>query len=151
VRISRYKAPASVTVDSGEFKLLRNIDIKHQPSRSKVVSEWIKAFDSEVPHALNALADVIEDVYAFPIIWQERRKSGPDEFFKSIGITGLNLEDPARLVKTLRGEMGEEEKTVGCHITEDTKPAVAANKIRATFGDEFAEQLAAALLTESAQ
>jgi len=101
---------ASVTVDSGEFKLLRNININHQPSRAKVVGEWITAFDSEVPRALNALADVIEDVYAFPVIWQERRKNSPEEFFESIGITGLNLEDPARLVKTLRGEMGSEAK-----------------------------------------
>ncbi len=99
---------AAVTVDSGEFKLLRNINISHQPSRAKVVGEWITAFDSDVPRALNALADVIEDVYAFPVIWQERRKNSPEEFFESIGITGLNLDDPARLIKTLRGDMGED-------------------------------------------
>jgi hypothetical protein len=198
---------ASVTVDSGEFKLLRNININHQPSRAKVVHEWIKAFDSEVPRALNALADVIEDVYAFPIIWQERRGSSPEEFFESIGITGLNLEDPAKLVRTLRGEMGSDAKAeafatvklsraeripeskrlvledgkslreaakelgvdpvtvrndvlnnfvmtkkfntprkrILYQISQYTKPATAAEKIRATFGDEFAQKLKAAL------
>jgi len=128
---------ASVTVDSGEFKLLRNININHQPSRSKVVGEWITAFDSEVPRALNALADVIEDVYAFPVIWQERRKNSPEEFFESIGITGLNLEDPARLVKTLRGEMGSEAKAEAFatvklsraeRITESQKPGSLREK-----------------------
>jgi DNA-binding XRE family transcriptional regulator len=101
---------ASINIDSGDFKLLRNINIDHQPSRAKVVNEWLRAFDSEVPRALNALADVIEDVYSFPIIWEERRKNSPEEFFESLGITGLNLDDPARLIKTLRGELGETAK-----------------------------------------
>jgi len=41
-----------VNVDSGEFKLLRHVDINHQPSRAKVVNEWLWAFDNSVPVAI---------------------------------------------------------------------------------------------------
>lgn len=92
---------ASVTIDSGEFPLFRNIDFNHQPSRSKVYSAWLKAFEDMVPQALDKLADVVEDVYTYRL-WEERRYSGPEEFLKEFGITGLNLDDPAKLIKELR-------------------------------------------------
>lgn len=92
---------ASVTVDSGEFPLFRNIDASHQPSRSKVYTAWLKAFEDMVPSALDRLAEVVEDVYTYKL-WEERRLSGPEEFLKEFGITGLNLDDPAKLIRELR-------------------------------------------------
>ena len=201
-----------VNVDSGEFKLLRHVDINHQPSREKVVSEWIWAFDNSVPVAIENIADVIEDVFQYPIIWQERRKAGPIDFLESIGIIGLDLDKPAKLLKDLRNpkskaridlekkmaerakqcelayknpegktnaelandwncsertvirrrnEWGdrncvrtqnlspqEPRKVTKYSITHYTKPTTAAQKIRATFGDDFANQLAEALTHE---
>ena len=199
-------------IDSGEFKLLRSVDINHQPSRAKVVNEWLWAFDNSVPVAIENIADVIEDVFQYPIIWQERRKAGPIDFLESIGIIGLDLDKPAKLLKDLRNpksivrlemekkmaerseqarlarenpegktnaELAEDwncsERTVRrrrnevadtnsvrtknlstqeprkrtrIEISHYTKPTTAAQKIRATFGDDFAHQLAEALTNE---
>ena len=196
-----------VNVDSGEFKLLRHVDINHQPSREKVVSEWIWAFDNSVPVAIENIADVIEDVFQYPIIWQERRKAGPIDFLESIGIIGLDLDKPAKLLKDLRNpksktrldmeklmakrrtakemaeagmkppdiaiKLGVTTRTVRNYLKAETesgipqivsaqdtrkrtqfvirtstKPTTAAQKIRATFGDDFANQLAEALTHE---
>lgn len=92
---------ASVSIDSGEFKLMRNVDIQHQPSRSAVYTEWIRAFSNNVPNAVHHLADVIEDVYTFEL-WKDNRLDTPEQFFERMGIFGLNLDEPARLIKELR-------------------------------------------------
>ena len=102
---------ASVRIDSGEFPLLRRINMGHQPSRSKVVSAWIKSFEETIPQALVSFPDVIEDIIKFPIIWQEREcKSAEDFIERYLGLSGLNFEEPARLVKALRGELGKKAK-----------------------------------------
>jgi hypothetical protein len=192
-----------VTVNSGEFPLLRNIDASRQPNRAHVYNEWSKHFNDRVPWALESLANVVEDVMTYKV-WEEYRLPGPAEYLERIGITGLNLEDPAKLIKALRGKDGEQirrklqarmervaesrrlvedeklslrgaakvlevapntvrtdlkvcrdlviteklhtsRKVVGYRITEYTKPETAAAKIRATFGDQFASELKAAL------
>jgi len=180
-----------VSVDSGEFKLMRDADIKNQPARSAVYNEWIKAFSSDVPHAVNHLADIIEDVYAFEL-WKDKYLDTPEEFFEQMGILGLDLEEPAKLIKALRekdqetidsiirsqtvkslpntmtqqqkaNEVGlsqqhvsrltEDSHTTVCRKAANSKNttsrqiylpqdvSVAAQKIRAKFGDEFANQL----------
>jgi len=96
-----------VTVNSGEFPLLRNIDATRQPNRAHVYNEWIKAFSDRVPWALESLANVVEDVMTFKV-WEEYRLPGPAEYLERIGITGLNLEDPAKLIKALRGKDGNQ-------------------------------------------
>ncbi len=90
-----------VTVNSGEFPLMRNIDISKQPQRANVYNEWLKAFTSRVPWAINSLADVIEDIYTYEL-WKENRLSGPEEMLERFGIFGLNLEDPLKIIKELR-------------------------------------------------
>lgn len=92
---------ATVTIDSGEFPLIRNIDPKHQPSRSRVYAAWSKAFNSQVPWALNAVVDVIDDVYRFEL-WKDKRLETPQEFFDQIGLGELNLEEPARAIAAIR-------------------------------------------------
>ena len=92
---------AGVMVDSGEFKLMRNVDRSHQPTREKVYNEWIKAFRHNVPDAIEHLADVIEDVYAFEL-WKDNYLDTPEQFFERYGIFGLDLEEPAKLIKELR-------------------------------------------------
>jgi DNA-directed RNA polymerase specialized sigma24 family protein len=96
-----------VTVNSGEFPLLRNIDATRQPNRAHVYNEWIKAFSDRVPWALESLANVVEDVMTYKV-WEEYRLPGPAEYLERIGITGLNLEDPAKLIKALRGKDGNQ-------------------------------------------
>jgi DNA-directed RNA polymerase specialized sigma24 family protein len=190
-----------VTVNSGEFPLLRNIDATRQPNRAHVYNEWIKAFSDRVPWALESLANVVEDVMTYKV-WEEYRLPGPAEYLERIGITGLNLEDPAKLIKALRGKDGnqirrklqarmervteskrlvedegmslrqagealgvspptvmrdllhESVRTEKCNaprqfvrvqINSGTKPETAAEKIRSTFGPDFAQALKAAL------
>jgi hypothetical protein len=190
-----------VTVNSGEFPLLRNIDATRQPNRAHVYNEWIKAFSDRVPWALESLANVVEDVMTYKV-WEEYRLPGPAEYLERIGITGLNLEDPAKLIKALRGKDGNqirrklqarmERVTESKRLVEDegmslrgaakvlevhhqtvandlsnnfgmperldtprkratyqiqsgTKPETAAEKIRSTFGPDFAQALKAAL------
>ena len=71
----------SVSVDSGEFKLMRDVNVDHQPSRAKVYSEWIKAFQYQVPKAINHMADVIEDVFTYEL-WKDYYLDTPDQFFE---------------------------------------------------------------------
>lgn len=92
---------AAVSIDSGEFKLMRHVDIDHQPSRSGVYTAWIRAFSNNVPDAVNHLADVIEDVYAFEL-WKDNRLDTPEQFFERMGIFGLDLDEPAKLIRDLR-------------------------------------------------
>jgi DNA-directed RNA polymerase specialized sigma24 family protein len=96
-----------VTVNSGEFPLLRNIDATRQPNRAHVYNEWTKHFNDRVPWALESLANVVEDVMTYKV-WEEYRLPGPAAYLERIGITGLNLEDPAKLIKALRGKDGEQ-------------------------------------------
>lgn len=94
---------ASVTIDSGNFPLMRNVDMSRQPERAKVYTEWIKAFSDRVPDAVDHLADIIEDVYAFEL-WKDNYLDTPEEFFEHMGIFGLDLEEPAKLLKALRSK-----------------------------------------------
>ena len=180
---------AGVKIDSGQFKLMRNIDISHQPSRSDVYAAWSIAFNQKVPDAIEHLADVIEDVYAYRL-WEDNYLNTPEEFFERIGIFGLNLDEPAKLIKQLRTsksfkknlerqmrvqaeaniksrkQQAEEEnvsertiqrdrnsvmtdnvspkeprKRIVLQLSQYTSPQTAAEKIRLTFGDEFADAL----------
>ena len=90
-----------VMVDSGQFPLMRNVDVSHQPSRSRVYTAWIKAFSYNVPWALNAIADVIEDVFRYEL-WKDHYLATPQEFFNRFGLGCLNLEEPAKLIRALR-------------------------------------------------
>jgi len=75
-----------------------------------VINAWVEAYGYATPPAMNSLADVIQDVFDYPEIWRELGANSADEFLKKVGITGLNLENPARLVKALRGELGKKAK-----------------------------------------
>lgn len=108
---------ASVKIDSGEFKLMRNIDIHHQPSRAAVYEQWTKAFNYAVPEAINNLADVIEDVYKYKL-WEDKYLPGPKEFFERVGIFNLNLDDPARLIKELKDDPSKAEKILMRNLEE---------------------------------
>jgi hypothetical protein len=90
-----------VTVNSGEFPLMRNIDMSKQPQRSHVYAEWSKAFNDRVPWAIDNLANVIEDIYTYEL-WKERQLSGPEEMLERFGIIGLDLDNPAKLIRELR-------------------------------------------------
>jgi hypothetical protein len=107
-----------VTVDSGEFPLLRNIDCNHEVSISKVLNKWSWVFKYDIPNGLNALADVIEDVYTYQV-WDRYRLKNAGEFFEWIGVTGLNLDNPARLIATLRGgDSDQVKKQIGVKLYE---------------------------------
>jgi multidrug efflux pump subunit AcrA (membrane-fusion protein) len=43
---------AAVTIDSGDFPLMRNVDVSHQPNRAKVYNDWLRAFTDQVPEAI---------------------------------------------------------------------------------------------------
>lgn len=88
-------------VESGEFPLMRSVDVKHQPSRMRVYTAWSRAFGSQVPWALNAVADVIEDVFKYEL-WKDNYLATPQEFFDQIGLGSLNLDNPAALIRALR-------------------------------------------------
>lgn len=92
---------AGVMVDSGQFPLMRNIDASRQPERMKVYTAWTTAFNYSVRDAVDHLADIIQDVYAFEV-WKDHYLDTPEQFFERIGIFGLNLRDPAKLIKDLR-------------------------------------------------
>ena len=189
-----------VKINSGEFPLMRNIDMSHQPSRSKVYAAWLRAFEDMVPDAINHLADVIEDVYTYEL-WRERRLDTPEAFLENFGIFGLDLENPAKLIKELRNKkspkrremearqkaakelreqgmtqqqiadrLGVNQRTVSSDLEEKsvmtqkvskeprrrgvyqisqyTKPSTAAAKIREKFGDAFAADLAAEIMSD---
>lgn len=92
---------AGVKIDSGKFPLMRDVDVNRQPERSKVYSAWIRAFSYSVPDAVEHLADIIEDVYAYEL-WKDNFLDTPEAFFDRMGILGLNLDEPAQLIKDLR-------------------------------------------------
>lgn len=90
-----------VMVDNGQFPLMRNVDVSHQPSRSRVYTAWSRAFNSQVPWVLNAIADVIEDVFRYEL-WKDNYLATPQELFNQLGLGRLNLEEPAKLIRALR-------------------------------------------------
>jgi len=104
---------AGVTVDSGEFLLMRNVDVEHQPSRAKVYNAWSKAFGlyGNVPDAVDHLADIIEDVYTFEL-WKDNFLDTPEELFDRMGILGLDLEEPAKLIKALRSKKSTKKQEI---------------------------------------
>ena len=92
---------AAVRIDSGEFPLMRNVDTAYQPNRAKIYNDWSRAFNDQVPDAIDHLADVIEDVYAFEL-WKDKYLATPEEFFERIGLFDLDLKEPAKLIAELR-------------------------------------------------
>ena len=93
----------SVTIDSGQFPLMRNVDVGHQPSRAKVYTAWTTAFNYRVPDAVDHLADIVEDTYVYEL-WKDKYLATPEKFFERMGILGLDLENPAKLIKALRSK-----------------------------------------------
>lgn len=126
---------APVSVDSGEFKLMRNVDIDHQPSRSGVYTAWIRAFSNNVPDAVNHLADVIEDVYAFEL-WKDNRLDTPEQFFERMGIFGLDLDEPARLIKELRKKKSSKRDEI-LRRAEKVRELRDQNKTQQAIADEL--------------
>jgi DNA-binding XRE family transcriptional regulator len=98
-------ASVRITTDT-DFPLMRNIDVDHQPSRAEIYRLWSKTFRDDVPGAVDHLADVIEDVFSFRL-WEDNYLDGPDAFFERFGIYGLDLDQPAKLLKELRTETGK--------------------------------------------
>lgn len=92
---------ASLSIESGEFPLMRNVDVSRQPERANVYNEWSKVFHSQLPYAVEHLADVIEDVYAFEL-WRDKYLDTPEQFFERLGLFELDLDEPAKLIKELR-------------------------------------------------
>jgi len=92
---------ASVRIDSGEFPLMRNVDVSRQPERANVYNEWSRIFTDSLPDAVEHLADVIEDVYAFEL-WKDKYLDTPEQFFERLGLFDLDLDEPAKLIKELR-------------------------------------------------
>ena len=102
---------ATVRIDSGEFPLMRNIDVSHQPSRSKVYTAWSRAFGDNIPAAVDHLADVIEDVYSYEL-WKDKYLDTPEEFFERYGLFDLDLDEPAKLLKELRKEKSSKKNQI---------------------------------------
>ena len=187
-----------VTIDHGEFKLMRNINIEHQPSRSKVESAWIRAFSYNTKDALDHLEDVLEDIFAYRL-WEYSYMETPKEYLNYIGIQIEYLQEKADKAKSTikeyskpgkqnvyrnkyikeqieagktqqqvadevgisRNRISEivseksvytpktdtKRKTVQYKISQYTTPETAAQKIRGTFGDEFALALGTLLVS----
>jgi hypothetical protein len=114
---------AGVKIDSGKFPLMRDVDINRQPERSKVYSAWIRAFSYNVPAAVEHLADIIADVYAYRL-WEDNYLDTPEAFFERMGILGLNLDTPAQLIRDLR----ENRAGIKDRIIEEQKKQWAAKR-----------------------
>ena len=187
---------AAVRIESGEFPLLRNVDATKQPNRARVYGDWISLIHYDLPKIVEHLPEVIEDVYAYEV-WKDKYLDSPEQFFERIGLFGLDLKEPARLIDELRKkgpskkkreiimraqeakklrergqtqqeiavELGVHRNTVAAdlctknsvrtekivhkqprtrtryEINEATDPTVAAQRIRAKFGEEYAQKL----------
>lgn len=114
---------AGVKIDSGKFPLMRDVDVSRQPERSKVYSAWIRAFSYNVPAAVEHLADIITDVYAYRL-WEDNYLDTPEAFFERMGILGLNLDKPAQLIRELR----ENRAGIKDRIIEEQKKQWAAKR-----------------------
>ncbi len=125
---------AGVKIDSGKFPLMRDVDVKRQPERSKVYSAWIRAFSYSVPDAVEHLADIIEDVYAYEL-WKDNFLDTPEAFFERMGILGLNLDEPAKLIKELR----KRRSTVKHRIIEQAKEWAAKREAGESLREIAAE------------
>ena len=185
---------AAVRIESGEFPLLRNVDVSKQPNRAEVYGQWSKYIYFDLPKIIEHLPEVIEDVYAYEV-WKDKYLDSPEQFFERIGLFGLDLKEPAKLIDELRkkgpskkkreiimraqeakklrekgqtqqeiaAELGVNQGTVSrvlcknsvmtekmhkqprtriCYqINQGTDPTVAAQRIRAKFGEEYAQKL----------
>ena len=89
---------ASVTVDSGEFPLIRNIDHTRQPECMKIYSEWLRIFADNVPEAMAHLDDVIEDAIEFHL-WDKVCRGGPVVMFERMGLFDWDLDAAKRALK----------------------------------------------------
>jgi len=192
---------ASLKIESGEFPLMRNVDVSRQPERANIYNEWARIFHYSLPDAVEHLADVIEDVYAFEL-WKDKYLETPEQFFERLGLFDLDLDEPAKLIKELRKsrsdkkaqiiaqakkwkarmEAGESIRDIAesdgvpkttvhrrvsqsespdtksgtenprkrdrYEISQYTKPETAAQRIRETFGDDFAIQLGTLLVSQ---
>jgi len=94
---------AQVTIDSGEFPLLRNIDVNHQPSRDKVITKWIWAFHYKTPEALENLPEVLADIMKFNV-WELEFYKSPEEFLKFVGIYDLDLSAASEVLNKIRNK-----------------------------------------------
>jgi len=74
---------AGVTIDSGEIKMLRDIDVKHQPSRSKVLSGWITAL-RDGNAALSAVGPILGEIEHYRM-W-ELDYGDPKQLLEVIGV-----------------------------------------------------------------
>ena len=124
-----------VKVDSGEFPLMRNIDLSRQPERMKVYTAWTKAFNYQVPDAVNHLADVIEDVFKYEL-WKDNYLDSPEQFFERIGIFGLNLDEPAKLIAELRSKKPTKRDEIASRI-EQAKALAAQGKTQREIAEEL--------------
>lgn len=112
----------NVKIDSGEFPLMRSVDVTHQPDRSKVYTAWLRAFSDNLPQYLDALPDVIEDVFTYRL-WEDNQLGTPEEMLARFGITSLDLDEPARVLKQIRSETGRKKYKVAArrHWVEQNK------------------------------
>lgn len=185
---------AAVRIESGEFPLLRNVNVQNQPCRAEVYGQWSKYINSDLPKIIEHLPEVIEDVYAYEV-WKDKYLDSPEQFFERIGLFGLDLKEPAKLIDELRKkgpskkkreiimraqeakklrERGQTQQQIAAElgvcqatisnsllknsvrtektnkqprtrtryeINEATDPTVAAQRIRAKFGEEYAQKL----------
>lgn len=185
---------AAVRIESGEFPLLRNVDATKQPNRARVYGDWISLIHYDLPKIVEHLPEVIEDVYAYEV-WKDKYLDSPEQFFERIGLFGLDLKEPAKLIDELRkkgpskkkreiimraqeakklrergqtqqeiaDELGVSQQTASRDllknsvrtekmskqlrsysrytINQGTDPTVAAQRIRAKFGEEYAQKL----------
>lgn len=92
---------AAVRIESGEFPLLRNVDVSKQPNRAEVYGQWSKYIYFDLPKIIEHLPEVIEDVYAYEV-WKDKYLDSPEQFFERIGLFGLDLKEPAKLIDELR-------------------------------------------------
>jgi len=93
---------ASLTINSGEFPLLRNVDVSHQPNRAHVYGEWSRLVHHELQEIIEHLPEVIEDVLAYRV-WEDKYLDSPEQYFEQyLGLFGLDLKEPAKLIDELR-------------------------------------------------
>jgi hypothetical protein len=108
----------TVTIDSGDFPLIRNIDHTRQPECSQVFSKWLRIFKDDVPTAMSHLDDVIEDVIRYEL-WTKVTRGGPTVLFEHLGLMDLDLESAVKTLKRLRKD------STGKKAQQATRRAVA--------------------------
>ena len=93
---------AGVTIDSGDFPLIRNVDHTHQPNRMDVWCKWLRIYTDELPRALEHLPEVIADIRDLGGAYSSN-ESRADLLRDLLG--DLHLDEAARLLNELRAEI----------------------------------------------